>query len=1622
MADISIFDSIIDKYRVEENSKRELGTKFERLIQAYFNTDPMYAHLLDNVWLFDEFPSRADLGGNDTGIDLVAQTISGEYWAIQCKCYAKDHHISKSDLDTFLSTSSKTFSVDEQPVKVGFSRRFFISTTDKWGKTAENTIHNQNPPVTRLSLTDLRNSSVDWEKLDKGLTGEKAVVEKKALRDYQETAVNNANKHFKEYGRGKLIMACGTGKTFTSLKLTENETGGNGLVLFLIPSIALLAQTLREWSNNSDYDIYPICICSDPKSTKSKTKNDDGGYEEVDLALPASTDPKKIVAQLETGLNRSEGLTVVFSTYQSIEVVSKAQKEFLKGNNTNHSGEFDIIVCDEAHRTTGARLTKEDEAAFTKVHDEKFILAKRRLYMTATPRLYKEEVKAKAAEEDIFLCSMDDESIYGKEIFRIDFGEAVSRNLLSDYKVLILTVDDTNVPKAVQKLIANKDEALNADDASKLIGCINALSKKILGDAGLIKDSDPNPMRKAVAFTQNINVSKHITKYFNELDDVYSGDLEGEEQEGLVNVSSDHIDGSMSAPEREEKLNWLTGSKDDKECRILTNVRCLSEGVDVPSLDAVMFLSAKNSQVEVVQSVGRVMRRAEGKKYGYIIIPLVVPASIEPSKMFDNNKEYKVVWDILNALRSHDERFNAEVNKIELNNALPKNIVCGSIGGADHNGNDDSEENLSKQKEKQQAIEQQAVLQFEEMQSAFYAKMVQKVGNRRYWENWAKDVALIATKHIERITRLVDESKKHSNYFEKFLKGLQTNINPAVTKEEAIEMLSQHIITKPVFEALFEDYSFVKSNPVSESMQKMLELLEAQALEKDTEVLQKFYDSVRMRADGIDNAEGKQKIIIELYDKFFRSAFPRMVEKLGIVYTPTEVVDFIIHSVDDVLKKEFNRGLTGENVHILDPFTGTGTFITRLLQSGLIDEKDLARKYKGEIHANEIVLLAYYIASINIENVYHDITDSEGYEGFEGICLTDTFQLGEDSENEDFIKSGELMQHNTKRVQKQKKAPLRVIIGNPPYSVGQKSANDNAQNQSYTKLDNRLENTYVKETSATLKNALYDSYVKAFRWSSDRLDDTGGVISFVSNGSWLDNNGFDGFRKCIEEEFSSIYVFNLRGNARTQGEQRKQESGNVFGSGSRTPVAITLLVKNPNSKSKRAKIHYRDIGDYLTQREKLDIVKEATSFLSKDIKLSTLKPNKHNDWLNQRNDNFYEYDKIEADKKYNSSAKSYFVINSLGISVNRDAWCYNSCKDALKSNIQKTIEFYNKQVDSYDNISDVKAYINRDDKYISWSDLLLRLLKNNITLKYEGSNIKSSIYRPFFKQNLYYSNELNERLGQSKQFFPTPEHENIVICISGLGAGKKFSALITNLIPNRHFVDSSQCFPLYWYEEVGSDADNLFDKAGEKSYKRHDGITDYILNQAHEKYNSKVTTKEDIFYYIYGILHSEAYKAEFAANLKKDLPRIPLVDNVKDFRAFSKAGRKLAELHLNYETVPPCDKVVVTGDETENYTVTKMKFLKKDRKDTIIYNSHIKLENIPPKAYKYVVNGRSAIEWLLDRYQVKTDKKSGITNDPNDWATEVGNPRYILDLMLSIINLSLKTVDIVDSLPTIKFD
>jgi predicted helicase len=1638
---MSALSNLLAAFRHAAVSEREKGTYFEELLVIYLRNEASYRDLYCEVWTYGEWAKLQGIDGRDVGIDLVAKTAgTEEIHAIQCKLYAEDYRVQKADIDSFFTASGK------KP----FAHRVIVTTTNNWSTHAEEALRDQQPPVSKIDLNDLENSQIEWEKYQP--KSAPSLKPKKELRLHQQQALDATLFGLHGADRGKLIMACGTGKTFTSLKAAEALAGKGKRVLFLVPSLTLLSQTLTEWTQESSILLHSFAVCSDSDVGKKRQKDDDSVQTFThELRYPATTQPVRLASEMAKRHDATH-MSVVFSTYHSIEVISRAQKE-------HGLADFDLIICDEAHRTTGATFGDDDESNFVKVHDAAFIRADKRLYMTATPRIYGDVAKAKAEKSSVTLCSMDDEALYGRELHVITFSEAVRRGLLVDYKVIVLAVEETHVNRRLQSILKDEDNQLKVDDAAKIIGCWKALAKQ-----GLTEDlsSDHESMKRAVAFCQVIEVSKggkaHKVSSKN-IANMFQAVVEAYQESDEDNVAStlacqaEHVDGSMNASDKENRLAWLKAEAPPNTCRILSNVRCLSEGVDVPALDAVLFLTPRNSQVDVVQSVGRVMRNAPGKKLGYVVLPVVVPAGVEPHEALNDNKTYAVVWQVLQALRSHDDRFDAMVNKLDLigrdttkmeviavtdkiqkrseKTKGPRNKDAGK-GGFE----------IGKPTAKRPSKEDQASLPFEigEIEKAIYAKLVQKVGNRHHWEDWANDIAKIARTHIDRITAIVEDPAHEIERaaFNTFAHELRDDLNGSISDAEIVEMLAQHLITKPVFDALFEDYSFAQHNPMSLAMQGVLDVLQEHRLDKETDTLQRFYDSVKMRAQGIDNAAGKQKIVVELYDKFFRNAFPKMTERLGIVYTPVEVVDFIIHSVAHILETEFGQTLGSKGVHIIDPFTGTGTFITRLLQSGLISPEHLSHKYKHEIHANELVLLAYYIAAINIEAVYHSIAGGS-YQPFEGICLTDTFQM---YEKEDIVDA--LLVDNSARRKRQKKLDIRIILGNPPYSVGQRNENDNNDNVTYAHLDGRIRSTYAERSDAVLAKGLYDSYIRAIRWASDRVGEKG-VIGFVTNASFLDTATFDGLRRCLADEFSSIYVFHLRGNQRTAGELSRKEGGKIFGSGSRSPIAISLLVKNPSA-PKNGLIHFSDIGDYLSREEKLAKIEELRSIagITRAAAWQIVTPDEHGDWIKQR-DNSFAAHIVLGDKKGNGP--KLFENFSLGVVTNRDAWCYNSSKAAVSRNMARMIAFYNEEVrrlsedhfglDKKQREAIVDDFIDTDPSRISWTRSLKQELAKGRRFDFRAQDLVQGHYRPFTKQWLYFNRRFNEMVYQIPRLFPTGHAGNLVICMNGVGAQKDFSVLMVDCVPDLHVMQTGQGFPLYLYDdpeatvaEPKAEQSLLFDEAVQPAPslagRRRDAITSEGLAHFCSAYPGENISREDIFYYVYGLLHSRDYRERFSDNLVKELPRIPCVKTFNDFWAFSQAGRKLAELHLHYESVASYPLVVDSSGKflTDNdYRVEKMRYGKKGKdKDltTLHYNDRITLTGIPLEAYDYVINGKPALDWVIERQSVKTDKDSGIVNDANDWATEtINDPKYPLHLFQKIVTVSVETMKIVNGLPTL---
>ncbi|HEL1116098.1 TPA: DEAD/DEAH box helicase, partial [Streptococcus equi subsp. zooepidemicus] len=1551
------FDTLVRQINESAYTQRDRGTYFEYLVRAYLQHELTYKNEFRNVWMLSDVPAEYGIPKTDLGVDLVAETITGSLVAIQAKFYTQG--IQKSDIDSFLGELGKNY----------YESGIIVASTDKWGRNAEQALADRHD-VVRIGLSDLRNSQIDWTQFSFERPEQVSVKAKKSPRYYQREVIKAALEYFKNHDRGQLIMAPGTGKTFTSLKIAEAMASeakkDQYVVLYLVPSIQLLTQTLRGWNNDTDMTMSSMAVTSDRNASRGSVKNDESNIQikASDIGFPATTSSKKVVENYEELMKQpKKELLVVFGTYQSIDVLGKAQK--------NGFPDFDLIIADEAHRTTGAKSFGEEASVFTKVHSDVNVKGMKRLYQTATPKLYGANAKKKAEDNSIVISSMDDESLYGEVFYRLGFGDAISHDILTDYKLMVLAVDETVVQKDMQKSLSDPENGLNIDDVGRIIGVWNAMVKR----ESFTDKVSGEPMKRAIAFSRTIADSKRLSAQFENVVNDYLNSEDG------YSVNVRHVDGNMNALEKNEALDWLASDDIPEEsARILSNVRFLTEGIDVPNLDAIIFLSPRKSQVDIVQAVGRIIRKFEGKDYGYIILPIVIPAGETPETILDNNKSYDVVWQVLNALRSVDERFEATINKLELNKKKPKNIQIIGVGSAPddpdfHTGNDIAEPFVPYQTELE--------LEWEAVEGAIYGKIVQKVGDRRYLEDWSKDVADIARRHIQGIEIILEQNSESKKAFERFLHSLQHNINDSIDQKQAIEMLAQHLITLPIFDALFGDYGFVKNNPVSAAMEQIVEELSQYGFEKEQKELQPFYDSVRLRAEGIDNAQAKQKIIITLYDKFFATGFKSTTERLGIVFTPVEVVDFIVKSVDVVLRKHFGKTLASENVHILDPFTGTGTFITRtlhylknLMDKGEISYADLVRKYMQELHANEIVLLSYYIAAINIEAVFDDINGEEDYLPFEGIVLTDTF---ESTETEDTLDDS-FFGTNDQRLKRQQEKPITAIIGNPPYSVGQNNQNDDNQNISYPKLDKRLSETYVKLSKSTSSRSTYDAYIKAFRWASDRLKGQG-IIGFVTNGNYLNTNSADGLRAGLYEEFNYLYIFNLRGDQRTIGEQSRKEGGKIFGSGSRTPVAISILVKDG---SNQHDIHYHDIGDYLSQKDKLKIIEEFSDVSG--IDWQTIKPDENNDWLNQRDPNYQNYSSIFGDEK------SVFYTTTLGVTTNRDAWVYNFGKEHLIENVCRLIHNYTQNIRNLAKIAQEErtGNLNRNSNEINWTRKLERFAKQLKEISFDEKHLRLAMYRPFVKKWLYHDKYLNE---ETRQYYKKFGETNLVITTTGRGSSKEFSTLVAN------YVSDLQCLM------------NL------QGFMRYDNEVDETqLFQSNDNMNQAFADKlgfslDDTFAYVYGLLNCREYQEKYANDLKKDLARIPIV---KQKDRYVEVGKALMDLHLNYEEVPVYDDVEIQLSAQPSYKVSKMKFIKKGDRSAIVYNNDITIRNIPEKAYEYMVNGRSAIEWIMDQYQVKTDKKSGITDDPNDYSTD---EKYIFNLLLRIINVSMQTVDLINSLP-----
>ena len=1616
------FTQILEKIKAssEDNlfakQERKKGTFFEKLTKVFLATDERYNKIFGNVKLWSEL----DLPDNtDIGIDLIAtdlQSSENTYVAIQCKCYSGK--VYEKDLSTFMAASSRSHELNNGE-KIKFSKRLVVYVADGLSNNAEKILQNQEPPVTLISQYELQNSQVDWSKFNED-NFEITLKSKFDLKTYQKEAINAVKDELTKTHRTQLIMACGTGKTLTALRLVDDYVNNGEIMLFLAPSIALINQSLQSFCEQSLKEFTPFVVCSD-----SKVGNNDEDEKSYELPIAPTTNPANLAKYIDSALKRDDRV-IIFSTYQSIEVVMQMQEILGK--------EIKLAICDEAHRTVSVKSKDSIESDFSKIHSNENIKVKKRLYMTATPRIFAEKNEK---SDEIVRFSMDDESIYGKEAYRLNFDKALQMGELTDYKVIITLINQNEINDIVNANLQITNEKgkrieVTSELAAKIVGTYKALTKDNLlviddeksGDDKIIplKNDDNDIMRSAILFNSSIVNSKERIAVFDKVIDTFL--LQNGINEKPYEIDLDHIDGSMNANEKNKRISELR-NKEENKIKILSNARVLTEGVDVKDLDAVVFLDTRNSMVDIVQAVGRVMRKAEGKEFGYIILPVLMPENeAQNYDTFMKDSAYKGIWKMLRAIRSHDERL--------VSIATIQNVV--QVVGTNEPSNSQNGDLISDPVEGTIDTDPKPYQGSLKLYTDIIHNLIpKKLGDLDYWKDFAISVAEKLPIIESRINALLNsDNEKIKKEFAKFLANLQENINKSIDQNQAVMMISQHIITKPIFDILFPQGEFSNKNPISKSMSKIYEKLLKFGLADETAEFSKLYASIEDYVTRANTDSEKQEIIKNLYDSFFKEAFKKEAEKLGIVYTPIAVVDFIINSVDFALKKHFNESLCNKNVKILDPFAGTSSFLVRLIQSGLID-KNLDYKYQNELFANEITLLAYYISTLNLSAAYHERIGKEKattYKLMPNLLFTDTFQMSELEKPNENVFGDEYLDENEEGIKRQIQANIKVIIGNPPYSVGQGSANDNNKNLIYPKLQKKLVDTYIKHSSATKNN--YDSYKLAIRYATDRIGECG-VIGFVTNGSFIDTNSDDGLRHCLEDEFSYIYIFNLRGNQRTSGEESKKEGGKIFGSGSRAPVAISILIKDPNFTGQKAEIYYYDIGDYLDRNQKLDIIKRFKSV--ENIPFTRIVPNQFDDWINHRDESFDKFMEI-GDKKLKFKpeikSESIFEAFSMGISTSRDVWVYNFSKANLEKNMTSMIENYNYEVEKRE--KDERYKPTTDKTKVNWSRALTNDFNKKLKFDFKkDGKIITSLYRPFTKCHLYLAKHFNEMLYQMPKLFPPQEKSyeylpNLTILVND-GSGN-FGALITDKTSDNHTFPQTQAFPLYYYEKVETKG-TLFDNGEEVGYQRKDAIRNYALSEFQKHYDDETIGKEDIFYYIYALLHNKAYIAKYKNNLTKSLPRIPFAPK---FWEFSKIGRELANLHLNYESIKANEQVriKIKGESgadlfskavkvelnSDDYRVKKMKFggnAKNKDKSVIIYNDKITLENVPLKAYDYVVNGKSAIEWIMERYCVSTDKDSGIKNDANLYSDD---PKYILNLLLSVIEVSVKSVDLINALPS----
>lgn len=1523
----------------------------------------------DKIYLWKDFPYKSTI---DLGIDIVYEEERdgvSDFVGVQCKFKEKNTTLYADDLKTFLGLLNSNFDVAGK--KRRYSRGEIYTTSSNVSKNLTAMLKDFNPTTKLITYSDFCKYPFDFTS-----DVENIKVVKKELRAYQKKAIEKITEGFLDTDRGKLIMACGTGKTLVAVKVVKNFSEKS--ILYLLPSLSLVQQTLNVFSSDSDFKLEVGIVCS-AKDIKTPSNDDEHLITKEDLICVTGLKPTTDVKEISRFIDKEskKRTKILFCTYQSLDKIYEAYK-------TNQDlRKLDLVICDEAHKTAGVK-EKEKISNFRLIQDKSKILYDKILFMTATPKIYggKAKKQAENASSIETLFSMDNESVYGKVFFEYNFDKAIKDGFLTDYKVVILKIKRSGLDKSKNgNVYFTKEFPFEFDKERNILDTENEQRSREGYHKVIFDFLEDKGIKRALNFTGKVSESKDIKDTINQTE---------ANKANKGNFEAYHLDGDNSIFQRKSGLDWLEKEEEDiKKIKIMSNAKLLTEGIDVPNIDCIIFSRPKSSTVDIVQAVGRAIRKSKNKQFGYIILPIIVPSDIDDKQAL-NSSQYKEIWKVLSALRSHDEALSLEIDKINFN-TKPEKIDVVEYEVDKHGNVTKIEEDVETQT-RFSGLDKDASFDT----SLIYTKILDEVGDTDYWDAWTNLIVDLFKKLKDKIHTELTKDEIFEKEFLEFIDFLKKTVKEDIDKETVEIMLCQHLISEPIFHSLFNDKDILSNIPIYKALEDVLSKLQTTKDELRSE-LKEFYETVEKRAKNITNFKGRQDFLNKVYDDFFRKIDKEVSKSDGVFYTRQDVVQFMIRISNDIFKKEFNKDIDSKEVLIIDPFVGTGNFIVNILdyfRNTLNTSKDdMAFKYTNDIFCNEINLLAYYIASVNIEYTYQELTQETN--PFKNISFVDTFKTLEDTLQEQTPEfTGDLFSTlndtNTKRIETQKKVQFNFLITNPPYFRDKKG--------SYEKIDDKIESWYQKNNDKS-KNfmSLYDHYVRTFVCIQERLDNDG-VACVITNNSFIDNNTFYLFREHLQRNFYKVYHFDLKGAGRhLSKEEIKKQGGNVFGI--MTRVGITILVKKKEYQDSVGKVFLYSIKDYTKQEEKLKILENIRTLDDLKDTLKEFSPVEQeepykNIWINQGNK---EYHNSFVNLCSKDNTLSIFTRNSKGLKSNRETWVIDFSREQLETKAKKLIEENNKI------IKDSLEKHNSKDFVMNFENVPAKE-----KLYFKEDKVIEIFTKPFVKKWCYLEKKLFHSTYQTLNIF-RKEHQNIGICLTDKGHGD-FSSVMSDINFNLALIKNTNVYPLYFF------TDDILDSNINK------GSLEYLK----KIYNKEITDKE-LFYYVYGITNSLEYKEVYENDLFRNDPKIPILKKVDDFLETSKIGQELSKLHLGYETLDPYQKIDTSLNEYDIVNregFTKLKY-NDIEKTSLKYNEHINIDNIPVDLFnKYLISGKNIVDHLIGYYKIqnKTDipylDNNKMFSNPNNFDTELKG-KYIYDLIQKGITLGIKTQKLLESIPKI---